>query len=163
MPHYEYYLKYYLNCGRIIRDEEVPLIENIDAAILVKLIENMKLKTNGLDMDVWHGGYIIDGVPLNETNWCKTTHCRAGYIVCMAGAAGFNLETKAGSTARAASLILLKSGVDVPDFHADTDDALLDIIHKAKEQGFTPSDEDLKALFEHYGIDEDFAREQLRL
>ena len=108
----------------------VPVIPNIDAAILASIRKNKEAGTNGLKMKSWHGNEDCD-----ETNWCETTHCRAGYAICLAGKAGFALEKKYGSAA-AGALIYAASRPDkpIPDFHASDEDAMADIEACAAEQ-----------------------------
>lgn len=72
-----------------------------------------------LDMGDWHA--------------CKTTHCRAGWAINLAGEAGYKLESLVGSCA-AGALIYAKSrpGKPVPDFFASTKAAMADIRECAK-------------------------------
>ena len=70
---------------------------------------------NNLDMRDWHT--------------CKTTHCRAGWVVTLAGKPGLELEEKIGTNA-AAALIYMASDPDleqIPDWVASNEDALADI------------------------------------
>ena len=96
------------------------VVPNIDAAILASLAAHAN--TNGLDMGSWHGE------SCDETNWCNTTHCRAGYAICLAGKAGFELERKVGPEV-AGQMIYAASRPDkpLPDFHTNTETALADI------------------------------------
>jgi Pentapeptide repeats (8 copies) len=67
-----------------------------------------------LDMDQWH---------------CGTAHCRAGWIVILAGEAGEALEAELG-TGPAAALIYMASDPTldrIPDWHASNADALADM------------------------------------
>jgi hypothetical protein len=60
---------------------------------------------------------------------CGTTHCRAGWVVELAGEAGRALEARVG-TAAAAALIYLASDPLIesfPDFYCDETQALADI------------------------------------
>ena len=69
-----------------------------------------------LDMENWHSS-------------CGTTHCRAGWVVALAGEKGRELEAKV-MTEAAAALIYMASDPDleqIPDFYADNEDALADI------------------------------------
>ena len=69
---------------------------------------------DNLDMEVWH---------------CGTTHCRAGWVVTLAGKPGRELEEKIGTNA-AAALIYMASDPDleqIPDWVASNEDALADI------------------------------------
>ena len=69
---------------------------------------------NSLEMADWHT--------------CETTHCRAGWVVVLAGAAGAMLEDLVG-TSTAAALIYHASDPEMttPDFYASNEDALADI------------------------------------
>ena len=89
---------------------EVPVIQNIDAAILAAC----KREGCALDMRDWHA--------------CDTTHCRAGWAVTLAGEAGRALEAKT-SPYLAGRLIYEASrpGVPAPDFFADNETAMRDI------------------------------------
>jgi uncharacterized protein YjbI with pentapeptide repeats len=117
--------------GAKIKDilETVPLIPNIDAAILAAIEENKAKKTNGFEMARWHGA------ACDETNWCNTTHCRAGYAICLAGKEGFALERKFGS-ANAGMLLYLKSTPDapIPNWGASNEAALADMRERAAKQ-----------------------------
>jgi hypothetical protein len=71
----------------------VPVIENIHNAVL-SAVE----KPNALAMDTWHT--------------CDTTHCRAGWVVFLAGEKGKELEEKT-STLFAAMQIYHKSSPEI--------------------------------------------------
>jgi uncharacterized protein YjbI with pentapeptide repeats len=124
--------------GAVLRDadlsgilESVPLIPNIDAAILEAIEANKAKGTNGLDMGSWHG----NEEKANETEWCETTHCRAGYAICLAGKAGFDLEKKYGP-ANAGMFLYLKSTPDapIPDWGASNKTAMADMKARAAKQ-----------------------------
>ena len=73
-----------------------------------------------LDMEQWH---------------CGTAHCRAGWIVTLAGEAGMHLEERMG-TAAAAAAIYLASDPHIgrmPDFYASNDEALADMQARARD------------------------------
>ena len=98
-------------------EKSVLKIENIDAKILASI------KGGGtLDMSVWHT--------------CKTTHCRAGWAITLAGAAGRKLERAYGSNV-AGAIIYAKSRpcMSIPDFFATNEDALADIRESAADTG----------------------------
>jgi len=101
--------------GTILNWDQIPLVPNIDAAIL------SALKGGGtLDMKDWHT--------------CDTTHCRAGWAVVLAGDAGQKLEEQLGTNA-AASLIYARSGSHpVPNWYADNETVLADIRKRAQKQ-----------------------------
>lgn len=65
---------------------------------------------------------------VQSSDWhsCKTTHCRAGRAIHVAGDAGYALEKEVGSW-MAGALIYQESRGDFPDFYADTIEAMEDI------------------------------------
>ena len=101
---------------------EVPVVENLDKRILDSITaEGCRLK-----MSSWHGGE-----PENGTA-CGTTHCRGGWAIVLAGAAGLKLEQELG-VFRAATAIYLASTGRVPHFFATDENALRDIKRCAAE------------------------------
>ncbi len=107
--------------GADLRDADlggVPVIPDIHKAVYAAA-----LQPGALDMGDWHT--------------CATTHCRAGWVVILAGKAGKALETKLDSTAAAATLIYLASdpALDrVPDFYCSNEKALADMKARAAMQ-----------------------------
>lgn len=94
--------------------EEVPIIKNIH-----KKVYEAASKTGCLNMGAWHS--------------CETTHCRAGWVVTLAGEKGKELETRIGTPA-AAALIYWKSDKklkQLPNFYASNADALEDMKNMA--------------------------------
>ena len=88
----------------------IPKIENIHQRVLAAI------KADGckLDMGNWHQ--------------CETTHCRAGWVVHLAGPAGYALENFY-NTELAAALIYRESGSPINPglFYGSTADAMADI------------------------------------
>ena len=75
---------------------------------------------------------------LNMCDWhtCDTTHCRAGWVVALAGEEGKALEDRIGTPA-AASLIYLASDPDLgkfPSFYCDDETALADMKNRAEQE-----------------------------
>lgn len=102
--------------GAVLRG--VPSIKNIH-----RTIYEAASKSNALDMSTWHT--------------CETTHCRAGWVVHLAGKAGAAMEFRTG-TAAAAALIYLKSDPKlnkIPDFYADNEAAMADMKRLAEAEG----------------------------
>lgn len=91
----------------------VPVIPKIDRAILDAIS-----KDGLLEMTKWHT--------------CKTTHCRAGWAIHLAGRRGRLLEKRYGS-AVAGALIYYASAGYVPDFYATNWEAIEDIRQHAEE------------------------------
>ena len=114
-------------CSDCLRNESgnfippnVPAIDNIH----VKL--NEAITQGKLDMSSWHT--------------CGTTHCRAGWVVHLAGDAGYALE-QFHTTALAAQLIYEASGFNINPcrFYDDNAAALADIERLAKLNPATPT------------------------
>jgi len=90
--------------------EGVPFIKDIHKAVY-----EAACKPDALDMGNWHS--------------CDTTHCRAGWVVHLAGDAGRAMEYCLGTPA-AAALIYLKSDPKIekiPDFYCSNEAALADM------------------------------------
>ena len=89
----------------------VPVIEGIHALVLAAASA-----PEALDMSDWHT--------------CNTTHCRAGWVVHLAGDAGYALE-RFHNTPLAAQLIYKASNPDLPvpptRFYENNDEALADM------------------------------------
>jgi uncharacterized protein YjbI with pentapeptide repeats len=91
----------------------VPRILDIHKAVYAAASRD-----GALDMSQWH---------------CGTTHCRAGWVVTLAGDAGAAMEYCIGTSA-AAALIYLASDptIDrIPDFHCSNEAALADMARLA--------------------------------
>ena len=88
----------------------IPKIEHIDDQIL----RAISAEGCRLEMVTWHT--------------CETTHCRAGWAIRLAGAAGMAIEGLIG-TGPAAALIyhMSRPGHPIPDWYASNEDALADI------------------------------------
>jgi uncharacterized protein YjbI with pentapeptide repeats len=95
----------------------VPKIANIHQAVY-----DAASKPAALDMGSWHT--------------CDTTHCRAGWVVTLAGAGGKALEWAMGTPA-AAAIIYLASDPKIekiPNFYASNDAALEDMKRLAEQE-----------------------------
>jgi hypothetical protein len=87
---------------------DAPVIPDIHKRIYAAAIQ-----PGAFDMSAWRT--------------CNTTHCRAGWAVTLAGAAGGTLEDDIGA---AATLIYFVSDPDlkaIPDFHASNEAAMADM------------------------------------
>lgn len=95
---------------------EIPVIENIHQQIYAAV----SAQPGSLNMSSWHT--------------CETTHCRAGWVVHLAGDAGAKLE-EFHNTDLAARLIYRASGFDINParFHDSNEDALADMKRLAEE------------------------------
>ena len=102
--------------GAVLRD--APKIENIHQTVYAAASAE-----KALDMSDWHSP-------------CGTSHCRAGWVVTLAGEAGKTLEDRIGTRA-AASLIYLASDPKLerfPDFYCDNASALADMKERAEKE-----------------------------
>jgi hypothetical protein len=94
-----------------LRGADVPAIPDIHRVVL-----EAASQPGALDMGSWH-------------NDCGTAHCRAGWVVTLAGEPGRALEEAVGTPA-AAALIYARSDPSLsctPDFYCDNDEALADM------------------------------------
>ncbi len=95
---------------------EAPVIEDIHAKVYAAASQ-----PGALDMGHWH---------------CGTSHCRAGWVVTIAGKDGLDLEAKIGTPA-AAMAIYMASDPDrwkterLPNFYCDNETALADMARMA--------------------------------
>jgi hypothetical protein len=96
-----------------LADAVIPVIPGIDAAILAAVDQ----PGASLCMGSWHT--------------CETTHCRAGWAIHLAGAAGKELEAQVGSSAAGALIYWASGSHPVPDFHASNEDAMADMRARA--------------------------------
>lgn len=89
---------------------KVPLIQNIHQSVF-----NAASAKNALDMDNWHV--------------CGTTHCRAGWVVHLAGEAGYELEQLTSTPFAAMAIYNKSSDIKVPlhMFYVDNDESLADM------------------------------------
>ncbi len=86
-----------------VKKYEYPTIENIHTEVL-KAVSS----PGSFDMGSWHQGEQIN----DEGAHCGTTHCRAGWVVALAGKEGRELEQRT-STLHAAMQIYHKSSPDI--------------------------------------------------
>jgi hypothetical protein len=96
---------------------QIPVIPDIHKAVYAAVVD----PTHKLDMSDWHK--------------CETTHCRAGWVVHLAGAPGYELE-KRTSTLFAAQQIYKASGylINPCRFYDRTDEALADMKRLAESE-----------------------------
>jgi uncharacterized protein YjbI with pentapeptide repeats len=107
----------YLEGVNLPYKEITPIIEDIHQKVY-----EAASKPNVLDMNVCYT--------------CETTHCRAGWVVTLAGEAGKKLEEMLG-TNTAASLIYMASDPEldqIPDWFDSNEDALADMERLAEQE-----------------------------
>jgi hypothetical protein len=93
-----------------------PVIEDIHAKVYAATSQ-----PGALDMGQWH---------------CGTSHCRAGWVVTLAGKEGLDLEAKIGTPAAAIAIYMASDPERwrterLPDFYCDNDTALADMARMA--------------------------------
>ncbi len=108
--------------GAYLSGLSIPIIPNIDAAILVDIEAAMQIGPDkGLKMETWHT--------------CESAHCRAGWAIHHAGEVGYALEKLLGPSAAGALIYAVsRPNKRVPDFVASDEEALADIRACAAEQ-----------------------------
>ena len=126
-------------------------VDNID----YKIYEAIQNGKGELDMSSWHKE------DCDKDNWCGTSHCRAGYAICLAGEEGFKLEKKYDAEL-AGRMIYAVSRPDeeLPDFFADTDEVLEELKEKynnfqklnKKEVTLKLTDDQLEEIKKQYNI-----------
>jgi len=86
-----------------------------------KVVYEAASQPNALDMSDWHT--------------CNTTHCRAGWVVHLAGEAGKVLEWVHGTPAAAAIIYMLSDPEleRIPDFYCTNEEALEDMKRLAEQ------------------------------
>ena len=110
--------------GAVHSDADLRVAVLSDAPIIPdvhKAVYTAASQPGALDMSNWH---------------CGTAHCRAGWVVTLAGDAGKNLEARLG-TSGAATLIYLASDPKlerVPDFYCGNSAALADMKRLAEAE-----------------------------
>ncbi len=97
-----------------------PVIDDIHAMVYAAASQ-----PGALDMGAWH---------------CGTSHCRAGWVVTLAGQPGLDLEAEIGTSAAAMAIYMASDperwkNERLPDFYCDNATALADI---ARMAGVTP-------------------------
>ena len=92
----------------------VPKIENIHQAVFAAASRD-----GALNMGAWH----------QDGNVCGTTHCRAGWVVSLAGPGGHALEWAMGTPAAAAIIYIASDPTleRIPDFYCSNEAALTDM------------------------------------
>jgi hypothetical protein len=97
---------------------KVPVIENIHT----KVCEAVCGRPTALDMTDWHT--------------CDTTHCRAGWVVHLAGKPGYELEKKTNTLFAAMQIYHKSSPIHVSPvrFFDDTEKAMEDIKKCAEKE-----------------------------
>jgi hypothetical protein len=100
----------------------VPVIENIHQTVLEAVN-----REGALDMNSWHHD-------------CGTTHCRAGWVVTLAGEAGKELEAKTSTEFAAKQIYKASSDISVPptQFYKSNEVAMEDIERCAQEEKQSP-------------------------
>jgi hypothetical protein len=100
----------------------VPFVENVHRRVYEVIIENPK----SFNMGVWHG-----------QNSCGTTHCRAGWVIELAGEQGYALQKQTSPTF-AALQIYKASCPELPvspyRFHESNELALANIKEYAEKE-----------------------------
>ena len=108
-----------------------PIISNIHTKVLDAI------KNCNLEMSSWHQDRNVN----SDGAYCGTTHCRAGWVIAIAGKEGVALESIFG-TENAAMQIYHKSSPNIPvspvRFYETNEIAMADIIRCAELENKQP-------------------------
>jgi hypothetical protein len=106
---------------------EIPVIENIHQKVYAAASQEGALK-----MDEWHKNETIN----DEGAHCGTTHCRAGWVVALAGKAGRDLEQHTTTEFAAMQIYKASSQIRVyPQmFYVSNEASLADMKRCAEEE-----------------------------
>ena len=77
-----------------------------------------------------------DALRMNDWHTCDTTHCRAGWVVHLAGPAGYDLEKKTSAEFAAKQIYKASSPIRVSPtrFFESNEVAMADIVRCAEEE-----------------------------
>jgi len=99
-------------------------------------LRDCPVKIENIHQKVYEAASQDDALDMSDWHICETTHCRAGWVVHLAGDEGKKLE-KAMGTSAAAAIIYMNSDPDlekIPDFYCDNDEALADMKRLAEKE-----------------------------
>jgi len=96
----------------------LPVIPNIDRAILGAIKASQAAQEEGLNMRNWHT--------------CDTTHCRGGWAIKLAGRAGTLLEKRFDSPVAAGIIYALSGSHPVPDWYTNDESAMQNLRSRAR-------------------------------
>jgi hypothetical protein len=100
------------------------------------------VKIEGIHQKVYAAASVPDALDMGDWHVCDTTHCRAGWVVHLAGEAGRALELMMGTPAAAAMIYMASDPTleQVPDFYCSNEEALADMkrLAEAEASAVTP-------------------------
>jgi hypothetical protein len=99
------------------RDIEVPIVPNLHQKVY-----RAAKKKGALEMADWH--------------WCETTHCRAGWVVHLAGQQGYDLERRVTASLAAQMIYEASTGKPVHEnaFYVGNSEALRSMRNAAETE-----------------------------
>jgi hypothetical protein len=98
-------------------------------------LREMPVKIPNIHQAVYEAASAPQALDMATWHMCETTHCRAGWVVTLAGEGGKALEWAYGTPA-AAALIYIASDPKlekIPDFYSDNETALADMKRLAEQ------------------------------
>ena len=100
------------------------------------------VKIEGIHQKVYAAASVPDALDMGDWHVCETTHCRAGWVVHLAGDGGRALEWMMGTPAAAAMIYMASDPTleKVPDFYCSNEEALADMkrLAEAEAAAVTP-------------------------
>lgn len=107
-----------------------------DADLRGAVLSNAPVKIENIHQRVYEAASKDGALDMYDWHTCETTHCRAGWVVALAGDAGKEMERMMG-TAAAAAMIYIASDPNIgkmPDFYVSNDAALTDMRNRAESE-----------------------------
>lgn len=118
-------------CGAVLSDADLS-----GADLRGAVLREFPVKIENVHQKVFAAASAPDALNMDDWHTCETTHCRAGWVVHLAGEAGCALEWAMG-TAAAAAMIYMASDPTlekVPDFYCSNEEALADMRRLAEAE-----------------------------
>jgi hypothetical protein len=122
--------------GADLRDANLRYADLSGADLRDANLRECPVKIEGIHQKVYAAASALDALDMSDWHTCETTHCRAGWVVHLAGEAGRALEWAMGTPA-AAAMIYMASDPNlekVPDFYCSNEEALADMKRLAEAE-----------------------------
>jgi uncharacterized protein YjbI with pentapeptide repeats len=122
--------------GAVLRDADLRGADLSGAVLRGAVLSDCPVKIANIHSAVYEAASKPQALDMGQWHACETTHCRAGWVVALAGEGGLALEWAYG-TPSAAALIYMASDPKlerVPDFYCGNQEALDDMRRLAEAE-----------------------------
>ena len=123
--------------GAVLRDAVLRDADLSDADLSGAVLRDAcPVKIESIHQKVYAAASAPDALDMTSWHTCDTTHCRAGWVVTLAGEGGRALEWAMGTPAAAAMIYMASDPTleRVPDFHCSNEMALADMKRLAEAE-----------------------------